>query len=244
MSQSAGEHSVDLTIGRIDDAVDRLLATASALTDAQVREASLLPGWSRGHVLTHIARNADGLRNLLIWAATGTKTPQYPSREVRDAQIEAGAGRPASELAADVERSAIEFMAEARAVPDDAWTSEVQGLRGAPHPAWFTLHRRLVEVEVHHADLAAGYRPGDWPGWFVAEQLDRISGGLAANPEAPAAVLKDTGTGRKYFLRPDAAAELEIAGPGYLLLAWLLGRDDGADLAADPAGPLPGVPPY
>jgi maleylpyruvate isomerase len=244
VSQPAGEDSVDLTIGRINDATGRLLATASALTDAKAREPSLLPGWSRGHVLTHIARNADGLRNLLIWAKTGTITPQYPSREVRDAEIEAGAGRPASAMAADLERSGTEFMAMAREVPDDAWAAEVQGSRWAPHPAWFTLHRRLFEVEVHHADLAAGYRAADWPGWFVTEQLDRVSAGLADDPAAPAAVLRDTGTGRQYSLRPDPAASIEIAGPGYLLLAWLLGRGDGAGLAANQTGPLPAVPPY
>ena len=66
VGQSAGEHSVDLTIGRIDEAVARLLASAAALSDEQLRGPSLLPGWSRGHVLSHIARNADGLSNLLI----------------------------------------------------------------------------------------------------------------------------------------------------------------------------------
>ena len=35
------------------------------LTDDQAREPSLLPGWSRGHVLTHLARNADAMVNLL-----------------------------------------------------------------------------------------------------------------------------------------------------------------------------------
>ena len=31
------------------------------LTDEQVRSPFLLPGWSVGHVLTHLARNADGM---------------------------------------------------------------------------------------------------------------------------------------------------------------------------------------
>jgi maleylpyruvate isomerase len=93
-------HSLD----RLAAAADRVLVTATALSDAQAREPSLLPGWSRGHVLTHIARNADGLRNLLIWARTGAETPMYASAESRSADIEAGAGRPAAELAADVRR--------------------------------------------------------------------------------------------------------------------------------------------
>jgi hypothetical protein len=69
---------------RIEAATGLLNATAAAMTDDQARERSLLPGWSRGHVLTHLARNADGLRNLLIWARTGVETPQCPSRFVAD----------------------------------------------------------------------------------------------------------------------------------------------------------------
>src|SRR5256885_15091039 len=61
-------------------------------------EPSLLPGWTRGHVLTHVARNGDGLGNLLRWARTGTETPMYASREARRADIEAGAGRSAAEI--------------------------------------------------------------------------------------------------------------------------------------------------
>ena len=202
MSQPAGPHSVKLTIGRIEDATDRLLASASALSDEQIGEPSLLPGWSRGHVLTHIARNADGLGNLLTWAQTGVETPQYASIADRAAQIEAGAGRPAEELTADVARSASEFTAHARELADDAWLAEVRASRGPAHPAWFTLHRRLFEVEIHHVDLAAGYQPADWPDWFVDRRAlpDHRRPGRRIR-QTPAAVLNDASTGRQYFLR-------------------------------------------
>jgi maleylpyruvate isomerase len=241
MSESAGPHSVGLMMDRIDRSVDRVLRSASALSDQQVREPSLLPGWSRGHVLTHIARNADGLRNLLIWARTGIQTPQYASMEVRDKEIELGAGR----FTADIASSALAFMELARELPDDSWLAQVRGLRGPAHPAWFTLSRRLSEVEIHHADLDAGYRPSDWPDWFVTDELYRVTGALAQNPDAPAAVLNDALTGRQYLLRAEGTSELAITGSGYALLAWLLGRSSGDDLTADPAGPagqLPSVP--
>jgi maleylpyruvate isomerase len=240
--------SVELLIGRIGDATDRLLATAGRLSDADIAAPSVLPGWTRGHVLTHLARNADGLRNLLIWARTGVRTQQYPSREVRDAQIEAGAARPAAEIAADVAASSKEFIAQAGELDADAWQVEVAGLRGPAHPAWFTLSRRNFEVEIHHADLAAGYGTADWPSWFVAEQLYRVTGNLDSDPATPAAVLTDTDAARQYILRPDllgpGATERGISGPGHVLLAWLLGRDAGAWLTADPPGPLPQIPSY
>ena len=59
----------------VERATSRLLATAGSL-DADPSAPSLLPGWTRGHVLTHVARNADSLVNLLTWARTGVVTPQ------------------------------------------------------------------------------------------------------------------------------------------------------------------------
>jgi len=244
VSQPPGPHSVDLTIERIAEAHSRLIASASALTDDQLREPSLLPGWSRGHVLTHLARNADGLANLLTWARTGIEMPQYESFEARDAEIEAGSGRPADEVIADLSGSSQKFVDQAREMPGEAWQTQVKGMRGPAHPGWFTLRRRLSEVEIHHVDLSAGYASADWPDWFVSETLYEVVGGLADKPESPSAVLTDTATGRQFLLPPDATPELAISGPGHLLLAWLIGRDRGAELSVDPDGPLPDIPPY
>lgn len=223
---------------RLSIATARILHTAADISDRQAREASLLPGWTRGHVLTHIARNADSLRNLLVWAHTGIVTPQYPSVEARNEAIEAGAGRPAAELAADVAESAAAFAAQAASLSDADWHVEVHGLRGRGHPAWYTLWRRLSEVEIHHVDLAAGYAPADWPTDFARQCLARVADEFA-KPDCPAAVLRPT----------DGSSELRIGPPGpgvtvtggtRQLLAWLLGRSAGSDLVT--SGPLPDVP--
>jgi maleylpyruvate isomerase len=238
-------------LARIQAATGRLAVTAGTLTDAQAREPSLLPGWTRGHVLTHIARNADGLGNLLVWARTGVETPQYPSRQAREDGIEAGAHRPAAELAADVRQSAAEFAGQVARVPATAWDVPVHGLNGPDHPAWFTLFRRLAEVEIHHADLGAGYGPSDWPSAFVADELERVTGQFAGRDDVPACVLELAGTGQRFRLGPGPAAAPEgaatVAGPGWRVLAWLTGRDDGAALTVsggpDPAGGQGGLPP-
>src|SRR5688500_14161714 len=77
----------------LERADERLLQAVTELGDAAVRGASGLPGWSRGHLLTHLARNADALLNLVIWARTGVEHPMYASRADRDADIEEGANR-------------------------------------------------------------------------------------------------------------------------------------------------------
>ena len=65
---------------------------------------SLLPGWTVGHVLTHIARNADSMVRVLDAAERGEVAERYPG-DSRNAGIEAGSGRPASAQVADVAES-------------------------------------------------------------------------------------------------------------------------------------------
>jgi maleylpyruvate isomerase len=235
-------HSLD----RLAAATDRLLATATALSDAQAREPSLLPGWSRGHVLTHVARNADGMVNLLHWARTGTQTPMYTSAQSRAADIEAGAGRPAAGLAADVRDSAAGFAAEAASMPDDAWTAQVRALNGPPFPALGVLERRLSEVEIHHVDVAAGYSPGDWPEDFVSEALPRVAESFAGRDDMPPCVAWADGAKDSFRLGPEQAGPPSaiIRGQPADLLAWLLGRGDGARLTLARGDALPELPPW
>jgi maleylpyruvate isomerase len=234
---------------RTDEATRRLAATAAGFTDGQAREPSLLPGWSRGHVLTHIARNADGLANLLIWARTGVVTPQYPNWEAREAGIAAGAGRPAAVLAQDVEQSAAAFAAQAARVPASAWDTAVHGVGGPDHPAWVTLARRLSEVEIHHVDLRAQYAPPDWPEPFVADELERTTSRFGGRDDVPPCVIEVASSGQRFTIGPDSAQRpgdaVTVTGPGCWMLAWLTGRDPGTALSArgGPAGDAGSLPP-
>src|SRR3954453_5651089 len=87
-------------------ATARYLAALTELTDEDVRQPSVLPGWTRAHVITHIARNADALTNVLHGAQAGELRSQYPSTDERNADIEAGATRSVAELRADAIASA------------------------------------------------------------------------------------------------------------------------------------------
>jgi maleylpyruvate isomerase len=157
---------------QIDDATQRLLGTARVITEPDLRQPSLLPGWTRAHVLAHLARNADAMRTLLVGARTGQDRPAYPSSEARDADIERGAAQEAKDLAADVADSAMALRTIARQLPDQAWVCSVRVPGSARFPAVQLLTRRLVEVELHHCDLAAGYNPADWPDSFASLELE------------------------------------------------------------------------
>ncbi|MCA2212287.1 maleylpyruvate isomerase family mycothiol-dependent enzyme [Jidongwangia harbinensis] len=218
----------------VDAATDRLLATADGLTD--VTAPSPLPGWTVGHVLSHVARNADAYTNLLTWARTGVETPAYPSPEARTAGIEAGAGRPLAEQIEDIRTAHERFADAAAAMPAESWAFHLPSTgQSAAAVPW----ARLREVEVHHVDLGAGYTPADWSDAFALRLLREIVTGAA--PDAPAMVLRPHGLEHPLTIGDGATAPV-IGGPTRALAAWLAGRGDGGDLTVAPDGELPAVP--
>lgn len=119
---------------------------------------SLLPGWSIGQVLTHIARNGDSHVNMLAG------DPQYPSSERRDADIDAGSTRPWDELIADV-RHAGAAVDEAYAT-FERWGGTAATLGGG-RPTQLLPLLRQREVEIHRIDLGLGYEFADLPSDYV-----------------------------------------------------------------------------
>ncbi len=158
----------------IDDvraATERLLQAADALDDDAVTAPSLRPGWTVGHVLTHVCRNADGNRRMLDGAMRREVLDQYPGgREGRAADIEAGASRSAALVRDDLRLSSVALAETITQMTPDAWDRPVRPL-GGEAPAWRTLLSRRREVEVHHVDLGLAYRPTDWPSDFVVDEL-------------------------------------------------------------------------
>ena len=179
---------------QIDQATQRLIDTARVITEPDLRAPSLLPGWTRAHVLAHLARGADAMRNLLVGVRSGQDRPAYVSAEARQADIEHGAGMRADELMADLADSAMALRTIARQLPDEGWQVPLRILDSAPFPADQLLTRRLVEVELHHCDLGAGYGPADWPAAFAdldlaepmrSQRADRLTSTRKAEPLAP-----------------------------------------------------------
>ncbi len=184
----------------------RYLGALSDLTDDDMRTPSLLPGWSRGHVVTHLARNADAFGNLLHWAETGQEHYMYASREQRDADIEAGAGRPAHDLRVDASASAGRLI---QAINELDVHHEDNLVARAPDTPTFPARQiathRLVEVEVHHADLGIGYSRHDWDPAFADLLLSRVMDDRA---EGPSMVLQvDRHRSRVEVRRPGPGAD-------------------------------------
>jgi maleylpyruvate isomerase len=187
-----------------------LAARLDGLTDEHARQPSQLPAWSVGHVVTHIARNADGLRTMLEGAMRGESVAMYPGGlQQRATDIEAGADRPAAELRADLAAANDRLEAAFAAMTDDAWAGSGTAPFG-PVAMREVPTRRRTEVEVHHVDLGLGYRWADWPSEFVRVEIQRLT--MVWNSRRPMGL---TGL-------PEAA----LAVDEHHRAAWLLGRAD------------------
>lgn len=227
------------TLSQIDavrSSTSALEHTIATLTDAQAREPSLLPGWSRGHVLTHVARNADALGNLVEWARTGVRTPMYPSREERDAVIAAQSDRSAAELRSDVHDSHERLLAAMGSLEPGAWTRElVWGSHDRHGSASVIPFLRRTEVEVHHIDLNLDYTLAHWPEDFVEALLDDIADESSHRDDFTGCVLVGNDDEGRWVV---AGGGPEISGPPPSLLGWLIGRTDGIGLYTE-SGALP-----
>jgi maleylpyruvate isomerase len=225
------DHARDLASLR--DATDRLLSAATALDNAAVTQPSRLPGWTRGHVLAHLARNADALVNVL------EGRPMYVSAEARDADIEKGAPRPLEEQLADLRESADRFARAADAPAD--WSRTVELRNGVTDAAARVPFRRWAEVALHHVDLGIGHELEDLPREFTERETGFLADRFTGRPDVPATRLTN-GTRAWSTGRAADAPEVAVAGRPADLLGWLAGRRDGAALTVQ-GGALPALPP-
>ncbi|WP_170141064.1 maleylpyruvate isomerase family mycothiol-dependent enzyme [Allonocardiopsis opalescens] len=210
-------------------------------------EPSLLPGWTRAHVVAHVARNADALVNLLTWARTGVETLMYPSRERRDADIEAGAAWPADRLRPDLHAACERFAEAVRTMPADRWSYTVTSAQGRPIPAREAPWMRVRELWIHAVDLDSGIGFAELPADLVDALLTDVAAKLGSAPGAVPVRLAATDREGVWSLGPDAgaAAVPAVHGSAAELLGWLAGRTQGKELLVlgdGGAGSLPPLP--
>jgi maleylpyruvate isomerase len=215
-------------------ATARYLAALTELTDDDVRRPSLLPGWTRAHVIAHLARNADGLTNVLHGAQAGEVRSMYPSEEARDADIEAGARGTAAELRADAVASARRWVQAA----NELHVANLENqFRARPNREPMPVRRvgilRRTEVEVHHVDLGTGYTAADWPPDFVDHLVKRRKRELETADQSLVLELTDRGSSIQI-----GSGGPTVSGSAGEVLWWLLGRGGGEGVACS-SGQLP-----
>jgi maleylpyruvate isomerase len=237
---AAGTRSLAHTLAWAGDGAAHLRGLMMRMGEDAFTAPSALPGWTRAHVLTHVARNADAMINLLTWARTGVRTPAYASREQRDADIEAGAHRAPAEIRADVVESSDRLARVVRAMPESAWSVHVQNAQGRDLLATDIPWLRAREMWIHAVDLDVGASFADMPAPMVATLLTDVTAAMGEKPDCPALHL--TAPDGSVWDVGDPAAATTVTGPAPSLAAWLLGRSKGRDLRSSGGKRLPGLP--
>jgi maleylpyruvate isomerase len=243
MTTEAPDQRLQPSLGWMDRGTEFFVTELARLSDDELSDPSRLPGWTRLHVVSHMARNARALMNLLRWAESGVESPMYPTPEHRRADIEAGAQLPAAEVRADALFEARRFREAISALPADAWAAQVRTALGRPISASEVPWMRVREVWVHGVDLAAKATFSDIDDDVAAALLDEAAARLNGRDDCPSAVLVTTGANEsRHVIGPTAQEPLEARGSAQALAGWLLGRTAGAGVEC--SVPLRDLPPW
>ncbi len=218
---------------QISRADHTLVRTVDGFADADYTAASLLPNWTRAHVVAHLTLNAEALAGVLHGAHIGRPQPMYASPDARDSDIaELAAAGPAA-LRDRFLASTSQFSHELEAMHERDWDGRFERTPGGPDFAVANVPlMRLREVEIHHADLGAGYSAADWPPEFQTLLLDSMT---KRSYPAPFSI-RPTDLARTWHygeVAPGSTGGAVVTGTAAALGWWLTGRGAGEGLSAD-----------
>ncbi|MEP7763580.1 maleylpyruvate isomerase family mycothiol-dependent enzyme [Sanguibacter sp. 25GB23B1] len=230
-------------IGELEDLV---LEAVARLDDDEVRAPSMLPGWSRGHVVAHLTNLATAFTRQADLAARGEVGEVYDGGpEGRDAAIEAAAPRSADEHLAHLEAALVRLSASwpDRAAGWDAAVVYRSGTLRTILDAWWR------ELAIHAVDLDAGITAGAWSPELCTRLWAFLSERL---PTEPAHVLEGDDTATDEGPPASVGRHVRLVGARRDVLLWLAGRApvvspvaflDDVEVPLPELGPWPGRPP-
>ena len=216
------------------------------LTDAELDGGTLLPGWTRRHLVSHVGYNARAIARLIEWAATGVETPMYASTEARNHEIDFGATLSPTALRNLFDHSAVHLNVEWRDLPADAWHHKVKTAQGRTVPAEETVWMRTREVWVHAVDLDNGATFTDIPAPVLTRLLKDITAAWHTRGTDAGLLIKVTGRDLTFG---DTSAEnpTVITGTLAAVAQWATGRGTPGVTATHNGGPraeVPAAPPW
>lgn len=153
-----GIHTIDFPSDwrlELTGVTQRLLGDTIALADDDWQVLTNLPGWTRAHVATHLARQAETLAEMARQISATHEQINWRSTR-NNTDVTATVYRKAVALQEDLDQSSADLMRAFDSMDDDAWATTLRTSQGAvPAPA--LVLDRLNEVVIHHADLHLGF---------------------------------------------------------------------------------------
>jgi maleylpyruvate isomerase len=233
----------ELASDMLGEASARVVRTVDGFHGDDWTAPSLLPDWTRAHVVAHLALNAEAMARALhglVADEEGVARTMYDSDDQRARDIDELAHQDPSEVRADL-LAGVSLLQEAiDAVPDSQWETRVErtpggrSMRAAAFPGM-----RWRELEIHHVDLAAGYTPAEWAPAFAEHLLDAMA--KRVRPEQ-AFEVKPLDSERTWVVGEDQAEYPVpvVTGPASDLGWWLTGRPAPETLSCS-RGELPSI---
>lgn len=227
-------HPGDLT--GLSASAQCLSRTVDALSADELAAPSLLPGWTRAHVVAHVALNGLVMARAIAGLLHENPLAMYTSDEQRNLDIEELSKAAPSELRSRQLSATTEFADAVALLQETHWSGHIDRLPGGPAwPMVTAVPTRRRELEIHHADLGTTYTHHDWPHDFVADLLDVVA--IDQAPSGPF-VVRASDLDREWMVGPGGGPR--VTGTGAGLGWWLTGRGEGDDLACT-ASELPAL---
>jgi maleylpyruvate isomerase len=223
----------------LGEATKGLVRTVDGLEDDELRAPSGLPGWSRAHVVAHLALNSEALAGVLHGRIAGEPTPMYRSDEARDSDIEELAAAEPTDLRERLLAGTTLLADGIERLPDEFWTETFERTPGGRSIRYAAIPgMRLREVEIHHVDLAAGFSPAGWSDVFAAHLITS----MVKRPASDASFrVLATDLAETWVIGDDPGESgTVVSGPAGDLAWWLTGRPP-ADSLTSSTGDLPPV---
>ena len=196
-------------------------------------EPSELPGWTRAHVLAHVALNARRPDRRPHRRRRGQAVPMYPSQDARDGDIAELADRGCLVDPATVSSAPRPSSQQAvAAVPDDGWATVIERTPGSG--------RTFLAVRRSRACGSSSWRSTmpTWP-WATGRPNGRPTSPPSCSTRCRAATTGPSTPGRPTSVAPGRSAPAARPCParGADLGWWLTGRGAGAGLTSDSGSP-------
>lgn len=225
----------------LHQSTQRLVRAVDGMADDEWSGQSLLPGWTRAHVVAHLTLNAEGLDAALTGIVQGDQVPMYVSQDARDGDIDQLATADPSRLRTRFLGSVTGFADAVAALPGDQSATTIARVPGGrTFPVGAIPGMRLREIEIHHADLSLDYTRANWSTDFSGRLLDAMAKRTTwAHPFRARATDADR---TWQYGEGDAtgAGGPTVSGTAADLGWWLSGRGDGVGLTSDDSE-LPGI---
>ncbi len=222
----------------LGEAALRVNRSVDGLHGEEWREPSLLPDWSRAHVVAHLALNAEAIARMLHGVVAGEPAPMYDSDESRDRDIEDLAGAEPSDIRARLLGGTTVLLDLFAAVPEDSWETRVDRTPGGRSMRVTSLpSMRLRELEIHHVDLGSGYATRDWSTAFSTLLVDAMTRQLEPTERLE---MRPLDVDRTWIVGPEHDDGAVITGPVADLGWWLTGRPAPQTLSCS-RGELPEI---